>query len=187
MATKEQRYAQATERVACQVTDSFEDWTEFLKMAGRLYKYPFDQQLLIYAQRPDAVACAEADLWEQRMKRRIRDGSQSIAVVDNSGTTPVLRYLFDVSDTEGVRGFGNTARSITARFRRRWKSASGVPEKTIWRQGWTKSRSVSRRSSGTTIGRTFSTPFPAVFWTASMSSTWKRPSAAPRPSAWLTR
>ena len=51
MTTKEQRYAQATERAACQVTDSFEDWTEFLKMAGRLYKYPFDQQLLVYAQR----------------------------------------------------------------------------------------------------------------------------------------
>ena len=101
MATKEQRYAQATERAACQVTDSFEDWTEFLKMAGRLYKYPFDQQLLIYAQRPDAVACASEEIWVQRMKRRIRDGSRSIVVVDNSGTTPVLRYLFDVSDTEG--------------------------------------------------------------------------------------
>ena len=101
MATKEQRYAQATEQVACQVADSFEDWTGFLAMAGRLYKYPFDQQLLIYAQRPEAVACAGADVWEQRMKRRIRDGSRSIAVVDNSGTTPVLRYLFDVSDTEG--------------------------------------------------------------------------------------
>ena len=101
MATKEQRYAQATERAACQVTDSFEDWTEFLKMAGRLYKYPFDQQLLIYAQRPEAVACAGADVWEQRMRRRIRDGSRSIVIVDNSGKTPVLRYLFDVSDTEG--------------------------------------------------------------------------------------
>ena len=70
-------------------------------MSGRLYKYPFDQQLLIYIQRPEAVACAEADLWERRMRRHIRDGSRSIAVVDNSGKTPVLRYLFDVSDTEG--------------------------------------------------------------------------------------
>ena len=101
MATKEQRYAQATEQVACQVADSFEDWTGFLAMAGRLYKYPFDQQLLVYAQRPEAVACAEADLWEQRMRRHIRDGSRSIVIVDNSGKTPVLRYLFDVSDTEG--------------------------------------------------------------------------------------
>ena len=70
-------------------------------MAGRLYKYPFDQQLLIYAQRPDAVACASEEIWVQRMKRRIRDGGRRVAVVDNSGATPVLRYLFDVSDTEG--------------------------------------------------------------------------------------
>ena len=100
MGEKEQLYASVAQRLSCQITDDFHDWTEFLKTAGRLYKYPFDQQLLIYAQRPEAVACAEADLWERRMKRRIRDGSRSIVIVDNSGTTPVLRYLFDVSDTE---------------------------------------------------------------------------------------
>ena len=102
MATKEQRYAQATERAACQVTDSFEDWTGFLAMAGRLYKYPFDQQLMVYIQRPEALACAEADLWERRMRRHIRDGSKAIIIVDNSGKMPVLRYIFDVSDTEGA-------------------------------------------------------------------------------------
>ena len=101
MGEKEQLYANAAQRVSCQITDDFHDWTEFLKTAGRLYKYPFEQQLLIYAQRPEAVACAEADLWEQRMRRHIRDGSRSIVVVDNSGKRPVLRYLFDVSDTEG--------------------------------------------------------------------------------------
>ena len=101
MGEKEQLYANAAQWVSCQITDDFHDWTEFLKTAGRLYKYPFEQQLLIYAQRPEAVACAEADLWEQRMRRHIRDGSRSIVVVDNSGKRPVLRYLFDVSDTEG--------------------------------------------------------------------------------------
>ena len=82
MATKEQRYAQATEQAACQVTDSFEDWTEFLKMAGRLYKYPFDQQLLIYAQRPDAVACAGAlsYYWDNAptMAQAMRQASKNI-------------------------------------------------------------------------------------------------------------
>ena len=101
MGGKEQLYASVAQQVSRQITDDFHDWTEFLRMAGRLYKYPFDQQLLVYAQRPDAVACAEAALWEQRMRRHIRDGSRSIVIVDNSGTTPVLRHLFDVSDTEG--------------------------------------------------------------------------------------
>ena len=88
------------EQAACQVTNSFKDWTGFLAMAGRLYKYPFDQQLMVYVQRPEALACAEADLWERRMKRHIRDGSKAIVIVDNSGKMPILRYLFDVSDTE---------------------------------------------------------------------------------------
>ena len=57
------------EQAACQVTNSFKDWTGFLAMAGRLYKYPFDQQLMVYVQRPEALACAEADLWERRMRR----------------------------------------------------------------------------------------------------------------------
>ena len=101
MGQKEQLYANVAQQVSRQITDDFHDWTEFLRMAGRLYKYPFDQQLLIYAQRPEAVACAEAALWEQRMRRHIRDGSRSIVIVDNSGKTPVLRYIFDFSDTEG--------------------------------------------------------------------------------------
>ena len=84
------------------MTNSFKDWTGFLAMAGRLYKYPFDQQLMVYVQRPEALACAEADLWERRMRRHIRDGSKAIVIVDNSGKMPVLRYIFDVSDTEGA-------------------------------------------------------------------------------------
>ena len=101
MGQKEQLYASVAQQVSRQITDDFHDWTEFLRMAGRLYKYPFYQQLLIYAQRPEAVACAEAALWKQRMRRHIRDGSRSIAILDNSGKTPVLRYIFDFSDTEG--------------------------------------------------------------------------------------
>ena len=99
-----EQYAELTERTARRVTNSLADWTAFLAFAGRLYKYPFDQQLMIYAQRPNAVACAPETLWTKRMKRRIREGCLSVPVVDNTGTTPVLRYVFDLSDTEADVG-----------------------------------------------------------------------------------
>ena len=99
-----EQYAELTERTARRVTSSLADWTAFLAFAGRLYKYPFDQQLMIYAQRPNAVACAPEILWTKRMKRRIREGCLSVPVVDNTGTTPVLRYVFDLSDTEADVG-----------------------------------------------------------------------------------
>ena len=95
-----EQYAELTERTARRVTNSLADWTAFLAFAGRLYKYPFDQQLMIYAQRPNAVACASESVWTKRMKRRIRKGCLSVPVVDNTGTTPVLRYVFDIADTE---------------------------------------------------------------------------------------
>ena len=95
-----EQYAELTERTARRVTNSLADWTAFLAFAGRLYKYPFDQQLMIYAQRPNAVACASEAVWTKRMKRRIRKGCLSVPVVDNTGTTPVLRYVFDIADTE---------------------------------------------------------------------------------------
>ena len=99
-----EQYAELTERTARRVTSSLADWTAFLAFAGRLYKYPFDQQLMIYAQRPNAVACAPEILWTKRMKRRIREGCLSVPVVDNTGMTPVLRYVFDLSDTEAGVG-----------------------------------------------------------------------------------
>ena len=99
-----EQYAELTERTARRVTSSLADWTAFLAFAGRLYKYPFDQQLMIYAQRPNAVACAPEILWTKRMKRRIREGCLSVPVVDNTGTTPALRYVFDLSDTEAGVG-----------------------------------------------------------------------------------
>ncbi|MBR0281595.1 MAG: hypothetical protein IJQ81_08390 [Oscillibacter sp.] len=99
-----EQYAELIERTARRITNSLADWTAFLAFAGRLYKYPFDQQLMIYAQRPNAVACAPETLWTKRMKRRIREGCLSVPVVDNTGTTPVLRYVFDLSDTEADVG-----------------------------------------------------------------------------------
>ena len=99
MPTKAEQYAQMAEKVAVQLTGSWKEWTGFLTTAARLYKYPFHEQLMIYAQRPDATACAEYDLWNNRMGRYVRRGSKGIALVDDSGDRPRLRYVFDISDT----------------------------------------------------------------------------------------
>ena len=99
MPTKAEMYAQMAEKVAVQLTGSWQEWTGFLTTAARLYKYPFHEQMMIYAQRPDATACAEYDLWNNRMGRYVRRGSKGIALVDDSGDRPRLRYVFDISDT----------------------------------------------------------------------------------------
>ena len=99
MPTKAEQYAQMAEKVAVQLTGSWQEWTGFLTTAARLYKYPFHEQMMIYAQRPDATACAEYDLWNNRMGRYVRRGSKGIALVDDSGDRPRLRYVFDISDT----------------------------------------------------------------------------------------
>ena len=99
MATKVQIYAQMADDVAVQLTSSWNEWTLFLDTASRLYKYPFSDQLLIYAQRPDATACASMELWNETMHRWVKRGSKGIALVDDSGDRTRLRYVFDISDT----------------------------------------------------------------------------------------
>ena len=99
MPTKAEQYAKMADQVARQLTGSWQEWTAFLITASRLYKYPFHEQMMIYAQRPDATACAEYDLWNNRMGRYVRRGSKGIALVDDSGDRPRLRYVFDISDT----------------------------------------------------------------------------------------
>ena len=107
MPTKAEMYAQMAEQVATQLTGSWQEWAGFLTTASRLYKYPFHEQLMIYAQRPDATACAEYDLWNEKMGRYVRRGSKGIALVDDSGDRPRLRYVFDISDT-GTREHSRT-------------------------------------------------------------------------------
>ena len=99
MTTKIAYYTSMAEETARQVTGSREQWTAFLSTAARLYKYPYPEQLLIFAQRPDATACAEYDLWNDRMRRYVKRGSKGIALVDTTGEEPRLRYVFDVADT----------------------------------------------------------------------------------------
>ena len=101
MPSKVQLYTQMADRTAEQITGSYQKWTAFLITAARLYKYPYNEQLMIFAQRPEATACAEYDLWNKQMRRYVRRGSKGIALVDTSSDQPKLRYVFDVSDTSG--------------------------------------------------------------------------------------
>ena len=99
MPSKLQFYSEFAERTARQITGSYRSWTAFLATAARLYKYPYNEQLMIYAQRPNATACAEYDFWKDRMGRYVQRGSTGIALIDTSGYQPRLRYVFDVADT----------------------------------------------------------------------------------------
>ncbi|MCC8075994.1 MAG: hypothetical protein LIO95_08670, partial [Clostridiales bacterium] len=103
MATKMQYYRQMAEETATGLTQSREQWTAFLRTAGRVSKYAYGDQLMIFAQRPEATACAEYDLWNNTMRRYVKRGSKGIALIDNSGDYPRLRYVFDVADTGARR------------------------------------------------------------------------------------
>ena len=107
MPSKAEFYRQMAEQVSTRLVGSWQEWTAFLITASRLYKYPFHEQMMIYAQRPDATACAEYDLWNEKMGRYVRRGSKGIALVDDSGDKPRLRYVFDISDT-GTREHSRT-------------------------------------------------------------------------------
>ena len=101
MPSKLQTYMQMADEAQRQITGSYRGWTGFLTTAARLYKYPYAEQVMIHAQRPDATACAEYDFWNEKMGRYVRRGSKGIALIDSSGERPRLLYVFDVSDTGG--------------------------------------------------------------------------------------
>ena len=102
MPSKTEEYLALAQRTANGLTRYWESWTDYLTTASRLYKYPFADLLMIYAQRPDATACADFDIWNNRMNRYVRRGAKGIALLDESSGFPRLHYVFDVSDT-GVR------------------------------------------------------------------------------------
>ena len=99
MPSKYQGYRQMADTAERQLTSSYKSWTQFLRTAARLHKYPYNEQVMIHAQRPDATACAEYDFWNKKMGRFVRRGSTGIALIDTSGQKPQLRYVFDVADT----------------------------------------------------------------------------------------
>ncbi len=105
MASKLQKISELSDQTAHDVTQSADNWKSYLGTAARLYKFPFDEQLLIYAQRPNATACASMELWNGTMRRWVRARSKGIAVIrKNGGGRPHLEYVFDYADTRPVRG-----------------------------------------------------------------------------------
>lgn len=100
MNPKIQTFAQLATNTSGQLTSSYAEWTAFLGTIGRLYKYPYSEQVLIYAQRPEATACASYDVWNKRMGRGVRRGSKGIGLLSADG----VRYVFDISDTFGKDG-----------------------------------------------------------------------------------
>ena len=105
MAGKIQRVSQLADQTAHDVTRDVGGWKQYLDTASRLYKYKFEDQLLIYAQRPDATACAAMELWNEKMHRWVKAGSKGIALIrENENGRARLQYVFDVSDTRPVRG-----------------------------------------------------------------------------------
>lgn len=185
-------YSAMASYTATHLTDSWQKWTAFLTTASRLYKYPFHEQLMIFAQRPDATACAEYDLWNDTMRRYVRRGSKGIALVDNFREKPRLRYVFDISDT-GLRKNSRhpflwelrpeheaaVAQALTERF--------GARRKTTWRNSLKASPPSLSASIGWNTNRTFSTSLTGAFWKAMMNLTSECSSEMPQRSALPTR
>ena len=182
MPTKAEFYRQMAEQVSTRLVGSWKEWTAFLTTAARLYKYPFHEQMMIYAQRPDATACAEYDLWNEKMGRYVRRGSKGIALVDDSGDRPRLRYVFDISDT-GTREHSRTPwlwqleeqhiGPVSAMLER---SYGVVGDDLAQPESW-------RVSIGTSISRTSATSLTVRSWRSTMISTSKSNSSLPPPSA----
>ncbi len=105
MASKLQIITAMFDNEVSKMTDSYDKWTSFLKTASNNFKYNFHEQILIYAQRPDATACAEIGFWNEKMNRWVNRGASGIALFDYSGNYQRLRYIFDVSDTNSFYGY----------------------------------------------------------------------------------
>lgn len=133
--TKYTSYAELAETTLRRITENTDNWTAFLASCANLYKYPFSDQLMIYAQRPDATACADFDTWNKRMGRYVKRGSSGIALIDDSKNTPKLRYVFDISDT-GTR--------------------ENTPDFHLWQCDKEQLDSALREAYGVETGETFS-------------------------------
>jgi hypothetical protein len=103
MATKLQFIKALADNTANDLSTLYGNWQRFLETSARLYKYSFPDQMLIYAQKPDAIAVAEIELWNDKFDRWVRRGTKGIALIDDTGHFPHLRYVFDVNDTEPSR------------------------------------------------------------------------------------
>ena len=106
MITKYQMISIMAEETAREIAKNEQAWTRYLTTAARLYKYPFNEQMLIYAQRPDASACASLETWNEKMNCWVNRGAKGIALIDTDSERPRLKYVFDVSDVHKARKIG---------------------------------------------------------------------------------
>ena len=104
--TKYQTISALAEYTARNVAQSEDNWKHYLTTAARLYKYPFNEQILIYAQRPDATACASLETWNEKMNCWVNRGAKGIALIDTDSERSRLKYVFDVSDVHKARRIG---------------------------------------------------------------------------------
>ena len=106
MAGKYHYISALAEMTAADIVKNENEWTRFLTTAARLYKYPFNEQMLIYAQRSDATACASLETWNEKMNCWVNSGAKGIALIDTDSERPRLKYVFDVSDVHKARRIG---------------------------------------------------------------------------------
>lgn len=106
MAGKYHYISALAEMTAADIVKNENEWTRFLTTAARLYKYPFNEQMLIYAQRPDATACASLETWNEKMNCWVNRGAKGIALIDTDSERSRLKYVFDVSDVHKARRIG---------------------------------------------------------------------------------
>ena len=99
---KLENYVELARQTMREISADGENWRAFLTTASNVYKYGFYDQLMIYAQRPDATACASFELWTNTMRRYVRRGAKGIALLDMTGDVPRYHYVFDAADT-GMR------------------------------------------------------------------------------------
>ena len=177
MQTKVQAYVQLADETSLKITGNYLDWLSFLTTASRLYKYPYHDQLMIYAQRPDASACAAYELWNGTMHRYIRRGAKGIALLNPTANGMRIRYVFDVSDT-GTRADSRnrlSARCWQKNFLRMRRCA--LPRRS------TSLPSVKRLPIGTNTAATSSTVLTIRHYRSTMILRRGRPSEKQRRQA----
>lgn len=167
-------YVQLAEDTTRAIMHSHETWTAFLSTAARMYKYAYNDQLMIHAQRPAATACAPYEVWNQKMSRYVRRGSKGIALLDSSGDTVALHYVFDVADTGTTRrsppmNLWQMERHHTLPIMDALQSTYDTAPPAVWSVRWSRLLCVCLIFTGRNTALTFSVSLTVPLWRAMMN------------------